>query len=281
MADAAAQPVPVPDADRALARRLEAAHGWCIAQYAASLQRLRPQLGAAVLEIAGALAIYAGPSPFSFTVGLGMSAPVTMADLDQIEEFFAPRGHATRIDVTPYSDLSLRKLLHQRGYRVSEITSVLMRDLQEDLPAFVWPEDITLRWAEPNDCQAWIDIVARCFFVREPGPERRNNMAAMFQVPNSLSVLALRDNAVVGAAGGMVPDDLGIAALFASATLAEFRRRGIHGAMLHFRLQRAKALGCKLALVTATPGSASERNLHRYGFRACYEKVTWEKPLQG
>lgn len=266
-----------PQVDRELARKLESVHGWCVAQYAASLQRMCPQVGAAVLEIAGGVAIYAGPSPFSFMVGAGMDGPVRTEDLEHIEEFFASRQHAARIDVTPYSDPSLSELLLERGYRVSEMTAVLVRELQSDLPPVFWPENIAVRWAEPGDCERWVDVVAKCFFVHTPGPEQRANMAAMFSVPHSLNVLATCGGTLAGVAGGMIPDDREVAPLFASATLPQFRRNGIHGAMLQFRLAQAKAEGCKLAMITATPGSTSERNLHRHGFVACYEKVTWER----
>jgi GNAT superfamily N-acetyltransferase len=270
--------LPEPD-DRILARRLEALHGWCIAQYAASLQKLRPQVGAGVLNVAGGHAIYTGPSPFSFTVGLGMKGPVSADELDRIEEYFTSRGHATRVDVTPYSDPSLRELIWGRGYRVSEVTAVLVRNLETELPAVSWPEGVHVRWAEPHECDLWIDVVARCFFAHDPGRERRANMSALFHVPDSLNVLAMCNRALVGVAGGMIPADREIAPLFASATLPPFRRRGVHRAMLQMRLEQAKLEGCKLAMITATPGSESERNLHRHGFVPCDEKGTYVKVI--
>lgn len=267
-----------PEVDRALARKLEAAHGWCISRFAASIQVRCPQVGASILPVAGGLAIYTGPSPFSFTVAVGMEGPVSVADIEQIEDFYASKQHATRIDVTPYSDPSLQELLFQRGYRVSELTAVLVRSLEQELPPVRWPENTSVRWAEPHECELWVDLVARCFFVDDPGPERRDNMAALFHVPKSLNVIAVTNRTLAGAAGGMLPDDCEVTPLFGSATLPPFRGRGIHAAMLQVRLARAQAEGCKLALITATPGSTSERNLHRHGFVAAYEKITYVKP---
>jgi GNAT superfamily N-acetyltransferase len=266
-----------PKADGALASRLEATHGWCIAQYAASLQRLRPTVGASVLPVAGGLAIYTGPSPFSFTVGIGMGGPVSTDELDRIEQFFQSRQHAVRIDVTPFTHPSLLQMLRDRGYRRSEFTSVLVFDLAGELSSTPPPANCAIRWAEANECDAWIDVVSHCFFVANPGPERRANMAALFHVPGSLNTFATVNDALVGVAGGMTHPDGEIIALFGSATLPQFRRRGIHRAMLDFRLSHARARGCKLALITATPGSTSERNLMRHGFVECYEKVTYAK----
>jgi ribosomal protein S18 acetylase RimI-like enzyme len=275
MTEAAAQHAVRQQVDRALARKLEAAHGWCISQYAASLARLRPQVGAAVLPIAGGVAIYTGPSPFSFTVGAGMNEPVTETDLDQIEEFFFSRNHAVRIDVTPFTDPSLEELVRRRGYRFSELTSVLGRSLETDLPATEWPKDVIVRWAHEDELDLLIEVIARCFFVQDPGADRRENMRALFGVPKALNTFAVTRGEVVGVASGMISDDREIAVFFGSATRPEFRRRGIHRAMLQFRLARAKAEGCKLAVITATPGSTSERNLHRHGFETCYQKVTY------
>lgn len=296
------------NADHALACKLEAVHGWCISQYASSLQRMRPCVGAAVLPVAGGVAIYTGPSPFSFTVGVGMAGPVSPDELDRIEHFFQSRQHSIRIDVTPFTDPGLLNLLRSRGYRRSEFTSVLVLDLAKDAPAenslalssrasarnllfaevprasasgegaiAQAPENISIRWAAPEECNRWIDVVAHCFFIDDPGPERRANMAALYSVPGSLNTFAMINDQVVGVASGMIHPDGDIVALFGSATLPQFRRRGIHRAMLDFRLSHARIQGCKLALITATPGSTSERNLMRHGFLGCYEKVTYAK----
>jgi GNAT superfamily N-acetyltransferase len=293
-----------PETDRALASRLEAMHGWCISQYALSLQRLRPAVGAAVLPIAGGIAIYTGPSPFSFTVGIGITGSVTVEQVDAIEEFFRSRNHSVRIDVTPFTDPGMLDLLRSRNYRPSEFTSVLVLDLglcgdravprpvatsglsstTSALPGFArpgaiatLPDKTTIRWAALEECNVWIDVVAHCFFVADPGLDRRANMAALFHVPGSLNTFATVNDELVGVASGMIHPDGDIVALFGSATLPQFRRRGIHRAMLDFRLSHARLQGCKLALITATPGSTSERNLVRHGFVSCYEKVTYAK----
>lgn len=266
--------------DGAFARKLEAAHGWCISQYAYSLAHLRPQVGADVLPVAGGMAIYTGPSPFSFTVGVGIGDPVSESELDQIEEFFRSRNHAVRIDITPHTDSSLQEMILRRGYRISEITSVLVRSLETELGTVEWPMDTIVRWASEDELELLIDVVAKCFYVNDPGPERRQNMRALFGVPKALNTFAIKDNELVGVASGMIPEDRGVAVLFGSATMPEFRRRGIHRAMLQFRLARAKAEGCKIAMITATPGSVSERNLHRHGFEECYQKLTYVRGQQ-
>jgi GNAT superfamily N-acetyltransferase len=259
-----------------LARSLEAAHGWCVGQYAASVSRRRPESCAGIVPVNSGLCIStAAIGPFNFAVGIGLDGPVNNTELDEVEHFFRSRGMSPRVDVIPHAHESLGAILQERGYRISEITSVLAMSLEGELPSARTPDNVVLRWAEEHDCEDWVNILVKGFFVTDPGAERRDNLAALFCVPNSLNVIAKADGKTAGIAGGMIPDDLGVAVIFASSVLPQFRNRGIHGAMLRARLERAKNAGCKLVAVTATPGSTSERNLERYGFVPCYEKTTY------
>jgi hypothetical protein len=65
-----------------------------------------------------------------------------------------------------------------------------------------------------------------------------------------------------------------VAALFSTATRTPFRRRGVHGALLHARLAAAIAAGCEWATVQTVPGSDSQRNVERHGFAVAYTKPT-------
>lgn len=266
-----------PEVDRALARRLETAHGWCISQYAASLELLRPQVGATVLRVGDGLAIFAGPSAFSFAVGLGMSAPIPGFVIDQVEAFFTERRIPVRVDVTPYSDLSLTRILEQRRYRISEITSVFVMDVREREFDRKRAVDVELRAAGEEDIGAWVELLAQSFYVADPGAHTRANMEALFAVPGSVNTVALVGGKVAGVAGGMIAGDGSISTLFGSAVLPEFRGRGLHRAMLDFRLRALRQAGAELVMVTCTPGSTSERNLRRHGFIHCYEKETYVK----
>jgi len=44
--------------------------------------------------------------------------------------------------------------------------------------------------------------------------------------------------------------------------------------VLHARLAAATTAGCDLATVQTTPGSGSQRNVERMGFRLAYTKPT-------
>jgi GNAT superfamily N-acetyltransferase len=66
----------------------------------------------------------------------------------------------------------------------------------------------------------------------------------------------------------------GLATLFADATIARFRRQGLHSELIAARLNEAIARGGELASATTQPGSASQRNYERLGFEVAYTKVT-------
>jgi GNAT superfamily N-acetyltransferase len=261
-----------------LAQTLEAAHEWCILQYTLSLIKWRPTVNAAAMPISGGgHALYTGPSPFTFVIGAGMQGPVSARQLDEIEAFYAERGSPVPIEICPYTHPSLQELVWARGYKPGEITAVLMRPLT---PGEVFPvsaEGIQVHRGIADDCPRWVDIVAKLFFIEDPGPETRANMTALYRVPDSLSSLAYIRGELAGVAGGMLPPPGKPAPFFASCTLPAFRKHGVHSALLNHRLRRASEHGCPMAVVTTHPGSDSERNLHRHGFTTVYHKMTWVK----
>ena len=64
----------------------------------------------------------------------------------------------------------------------------------------------------------------------------------------------------------------------AGITVPSGRRRGAQAALLHARLAFAAEQGCDLAMMGAAPGSASQRNAERQGFRIAYTRVKWHLP---
>jgi hypothetical protein len=65
-------------------------------------------------------------------------------------------------------------------------------------------------------------------------------------------------------------------ALFAgAATIPGARNRGAQRALLDARMRHAFHAGCDLAMMCAAPGSASQRNAERLGFRIAYTRTKW------
>ena len=68
----------------------------------------------------------------------------------------------------------------------------------------------------------------------------------------------------------------GVALLAGASTVPEGRRQGAQLALLDARLRFAVAQGCDLAMMCAAPGSASQRNAERNGFRIAYTRMKWQ-----
>jgi predicted acetyltransferase len=66
-----------------------------------------------------------------------------------------------------------------------------------------------------------------------------------------------------------------VALLAGACTIPEYRNRGAQRALLQARLRYGAERGCDLAMMVAAPGSASQRNAERQGFRIAYTRTKW------
>ena len=85
--------------------------------------------------------------------------------------------------------------------------------------------------------------------------------------------VVLREAVATGAMS--LNDD--VAHLAGASTIANWRGRGAQSALLVARLRFAVDSGCDLAMMAAQPGSASQRNAERQGFRLAYTRTKWRK----
>ena len=56
----------------------------------------------------------------------------------------------------------------------------------------------------------------------------------------------------------------------------EARRQGAQLALLEERLRYAASRGCTIGMMGAAPGSGSQRNAERHGFRIAYTRTKWQ-----
>jgi hypothetical protein len=271
--------------DLALARRLERAEGLANVESVAARARLAPGRGAAWIEAGGALAMFDGiDSPLTQTFGLGMFAPARPDDLAVIEAFYAERDAPVFHEVSPLADPLLLGLLTDRGYRPLEFTSVLYRPIQE--PEEVAPDVVPaggIGGDERGVCVSVIDATEHDAWTRTAAagwgefPELAEFMKDIGQVTvaraNTYCFLATLDAEPI-ATGALSLHD-GVALLAGASTVPSGRRRGAQLALLDARLRFAAERGCDLAMMGAAPGSASQRNAERHGFRIAYTRLKW------
>ena len=263
--------------DRALAQRLEHAEGRANAEFVEARAKVRPELGACYIELAGTLAMYDGAdSPCTQTFGLGMSEPIGDRELGTLEAFFRERGAEVHHEVCPLAETSLLALLNQRGYQPLELSTVLFRPIEPGLELAA-PSDPSIRvrliqsgedslWAQ-TAARGWMDVAPEYFdYITELGPVNAERT-------NTLCFLAESDDEPI-AAGGLSLFG-GVALLAGASTIPEWRNRGAQRALLQARLRYGAEQGCDLAMMVAAPGSASQRNAERQGFRIAYTRTKW------
>jgi GNAT superfamily N-acetyltransferase len=254
--------------DLEFARRLETAEILSTAHVKA-LQRYAPDATSEMF--AGGTAVFGGRSyPANHIVGMGLYGPVSSADVDRVEDFYRSHGVACEIVASPLADRSLFELLAPRDYCITEFNSVLVlrldgHDLIEPAPG------ITVERVDETSELVWGGVLAKGF--AEFGPLPENLFAGFASVPDSLCFLARVNGEPAGGAAGSILRETGIAALFGTATLPEFRRRGVQGTLINRRLWEAANAGCEYAVVSTMPGSGSQRNMERRGFRVAYTKL--------
>jgi GNAT superfamily N-acetyltransferase len=264
----------MPFSDLALSRRLERAEGYASAQFAEARRRLFPDSGAEWIECAGTYAVFDGiGSPVTQSFGLGIFENLNPAALDVIERFFLDRGAPVLHEVSPLAGVAALDLLCARNYRPIELSNVLCRSVER--PTDEHQKHISVRVIGPEETQLWANISARGWAHKHP--ELQDFLLHLGAISSarkeSPCFLAELDDKP-GAAGVLCLHQ-GVALFAGSATVPELRRRGLQTALLHERMRYAFDHGCDLAMMVAQPGSDSQRNAERKGFRIAYTRTKW------
>ena len=97
----------------------------------------------------------------------------------------------------------------------------------------------------------------------------------LLAAPGSVLLIARSEGRIIGTATLNIHD--GVALLAGASTLPEFRRRGAQSLLLRARLSYAHAAGCDIAMMAALPGSTSQMNAERQGFRIAYTRTKWQR----
>jgi hypothetical protein len=260
-----------------LARRIELAEARAGAAAAEALKKLCPELGAAVLPIAGGFASFLGVgSPATQAIGLGLTHEVTAEEFASLEAFYRERNDGVRVEASPLAHASLFEHFGTGGYRATEFTNVMARRISSH-EKFTENPEVRVKRVEAAEIDLWNSTVGRGFsneaLVR---PDLLRLMKGFASADGVEAYLAQIDGQVAG--GGTLVMREGVAGLFGASTLPAFRQRGVQTALLNTRLARAARCGCDLAACLAAPGSSSQRNIVRQGFQVLYTRVKFEKP---
>jgi ribosomal protein S18 acetylase RimI-like enzyme len=264
--------------DTELSRRLELAEAETSAECARQAFTERPGLGACIETIGGGRAIFLGVgSPLTQSIGVGMSGEVTADDFSRLEDFYFSRGVSVNAETSPFAHPTLFDHFARSGYRASEHSSTLVRRIETS----VWPlppAKLTISEVPPDHNETWVQTVSQGFADSFPVTDELTDLMRLFALnPNAKKYLAFVDGTPAGA--GAISFHDRIAGLFGASTLPEFRRRGIQRELILARLEAAFRAGCEFALSFALPGSSSEKNILRYGFRVAYTRTKFTREL--
>ena len=267
-----------PFADVSLARRLERAEALSNADFIEGRARAFPDKGATWKEIGGTYAMYDGrSSPVTQTFGMGMFQPLTERDLKAVEQFFLDRGAPVCHEVSPHADSSVLPLLNDGGYQPIEFTSVMYRPISKESPLLTATNDkIRVMLTGSSEADLWAEVAFKGWsefgeladFLHDVGRVNARR-------DNARSFLAVLDGRPI--ATGLMNIFDGVALLAGASTIPEGRKKGAQLALLEERLRYAAQHDCDIAMMCALPGSASQRNAERHGFRIAYTRIKWQR----
>ncbi|HEX8029098.1 MAG TPA: GNAT family N-acetyltransferase [Vicinamibacterales bacterium] len=193
-------------------------------------------------------------------------------DLDAIERFFTSRGSQVMHELCPLGGVEIAAALVSRGYRPLEQSSVLYQAIDADTRIETNPL-LQVRQIGLHEAALYGKVSAR-------GWSEHPELMPYIEGFSKLSVecatcfVAERDGRPIATAALFMHE--GTALLAGASTVPEGRRQGAQNALLDARLRLAASEGCDVAMMVAAPGSSSQRNAERQGFRIAYTRTKWQ-----
>lgn len=265
-----------PFADIDLARRLERTEAQGSVNFVEARAEAVPELGAKWIEVAGAYAMFDGvSSPLTQTFGLGVFQPITSEDLDKLERFFQSKAAEVFHEVCPLADQSVFSLFKERPYQPIEFSNVLYRPISPDLRLHAARnEHIKVRVTEKSEVDVWTQTSFAGWGEFSEYADFFRDLAQVYARSKGPSFIAELNGKPIATGALTIFGD--VALLAGASTIPEARRQGAQLALLEDRLRYAATQGCTVAMMVALPGSGSQRNAERHGFRIAYTRTKWQ-----
>ena len=268
------------EAWRELAVRIERAQASLNRAACEEKARLDPASGAAALEVGGGVALFVGVgSPLTQALCMGLDRPLAEDELDAIEAHLGRGGGPVQYELCSMAAPELFAALGRRGYVATEFQLVWQRPLgAEPIEARIPAGLEEVRRMRPDEAAACQRVMMAGFMETQPERVSDAALAVMPPLPpGDRQQLwgALRGGQIIGA--GMLHADEETATLAGTAVLPGHRGLGAQGALIRARLAEAQRRGCTLAVSSTAPGSQSQRNMERHGFRVAFPKVVLAK----
>jgi GNAT superfamily N-acetyltransferase len=198
-------------------------------------------------------------------------APET-AEFEALEGFFLSRSAPVQHEVSPLAEPDTLVQLNGRGYLPVEVSTVLVRPTSVPVDR---ARSVEVREIRPEEGPLW---------SRTAGEGWGSESAELARFIKALGEVMVRAEGVhcflaeiegqpVATGALSVAGD--VALLAGASTVQTARRQGAQSALLAARLEYASSRGADLAMMVAQPGSPSQRNAERQGFRTVYTRTKW------
>lgn len=248
-----------------LTARMEA----CIKQTHIEVTRLYSQ--GKILDINGGAACFSGFDSFlSQVVGWGFNSSPKLfkAEIETIEGFYKSLNHSrVDIELCPFVGNQLAAYLGKRGYVATELNTVSVFDLKLQHIKHHSSHSYLIREVYDSELDDWSRRVAMGFGY----PEAQEQFLRYARATGVTAFAAFDEgNIIAGATVAMHGDvcDLGV-----TSTLPAYRGKGLQKDLLMTRLNYARQHGLFLATVTTEPGTISDLNIQKSGFRSAYTRI--------
>ena len=176
------------------------------------------------------------------------------------------------IHINPGAPGNLTDYLAENDMKKGRAWMKFVRDVSPITP----PEtSLIIKEIDTSDAQAFGQIVAPCF---DMSPAFGRILAAAVPLENWHVFMAFEDGKPAGA--GCLVTHEGVGLLDMGATHTDFRRRGVQGAVMAARINKAAELGLNMLFTEtgeAVEGEAqhSYGNILRYGFKEMYARQNY------
>ncbi|GAA0471451.1 GNAT family N-acetyltransferase [Alkalibacillus silvisoli] len=194
--------------------------------------------------------------------------------IERIIDFYKEKEIPVRFELTPaHTSSELLTSLSEAGYYQHDFHTTLYVSTSNGLATSYAPK-ITIRELKGNEFDTFAEIYTKGFqmpaFLKN-GVAQNNEI--LYDIENWTFYLASYDNEPAGIGVLFMKDD--IATLAASATLPNFRNKGIHSALIKHRINQAKREKCDVIVGQAKFGEVSQNNMERAGMKVAYTKAIW------
>ncbi|MGD0474381.1 MAG: GNAT family N-acetyltransferase [Candidatus Velthaea sp.] len=256
--------------DALRAERAEAAY-W--ATYARNIPTTDDTRDTGAIPVAGGYAICLQGTSIHYGLGVGISRPLRADDLQVVDEFYGSRRLPSRLELHPLVAERDAAIVARWGYLPERAVVILEREIGADpaIPLTFGVETLTTRKLE------WTELVVAGLMDTVPEADLgcvRRTAYVCASAASALVAIRVDGRLAGGGALGVTGD---AAFLFCASTLPEYRRRGVHTALIGARLALGRSRGATYAIMTAAPDSDALASAQAAGFTATYVRQRLQK----